>query len=70
MTFHPSALYSPGGQMFVCVDALQYEQLSACGWKGCPLEHAKPYPPDQAKWVREWTKIDTERKKPGPKPKD
>lgn len=56
--------------MFVCVESAQFEQLSAAGWKGCPLEHAKPYAPDAAKWVKDWDAIEPERKKPGPKPKE
>jgi hypothetical protein len=40
--------------MFVCTDEAQFDQLASEGWKGCPLEHAKPYAPDAARWVREW----------------
>lgn len=61
------ARYSPGGQLFICENEEQVSALEAAGWKPLPTDHAKPYPPDKAEWVKHWGDVRDERKKPKPK---
>lgn len=62
--FHPTSLYSPKGQMYTCLSADEFEQLVAAGWKGSPLDHEKPYTPEQARWVQYFHQVEIEEAAP------